>query len=165
VTDGEDRRGGIAAVSIRLANADDSGEILTLQRAAYVTEAQIYHDPFLPPLTESLAELAAVVAVKAVLVATSTCRVVGAVRLTVERETGHIGRLVVAPDLQGRGIGTMLLRAAEQAAPPSVARFELFTGVASARNLAMYGRLGYAEFARRRISERVELVYLEKTRL
>ena len=30
----------------------DAGELMTLQRAAYVTEAQLHDQPFLPPLTE-----------------------------------------------------------------------------------------------------------------
>lgn len=34
------------------AGVADAGEILTVQRAAYLTEAQHYADPFLPPLTE-----------------------------------------------------------------------------------------------------------------
>ena len=38
---------------------DDAGELLTLQRAAYVTEAQDHHDAFLPPLTETLQEMRA----------------------------------------------------------------------------------------------------------
>jgi hypothetical protein len=33
------------------AGVADAGEILTVQRAAYLTEAQHYADPFLPPLT------------------------------------------------------------------------------------------------------------------
>jgi hypothetical protein len=40
-------------------DADDAGELLTLQRAAYVTEAQAHNDLALPPLTQSLAELRA----------------------------------------------------------------------------------------------------------
>jgi len=35
----------------------DAGEMLTLQRAAYVTEAQAHGDVFLPPPRQSLAEL------------------------------------------------------------------------------------------------------------
>ena len=38
---------------------DDAGEILTLQRAAYVGEAMLY-DQFLPPLHETLEEIRAV---------------------------------------------------------------------------------------------------------
>lgn len=37
----------------------DAGEVLTLQRAAYVTEAQLYNDAFLPALTQTLDELVA----------------------------------------------------------------------------------------------------------
>ncbi|WP_326603631.1 hypothetical protein [Rhodococcus sp. PD04] len=35
----------------------DAGQLLTLQRAAYVTEAQAHRDLELPPLTETLDEL------------------------------------------------------------------------------------------------------------
>jgi hypothetical protein len=58
---------------ISAAGPQDAGEILTVQRAAYVTEAQLHDDPWLPPLTQTLdalvAELArSTVALKAVLV-------------------------------------------------------------------------------------------------
>jgi hypothetical protein len=39
--------------------ADGAGEVLTLQRAAYVTEAQAHDDVDLPPLRQPLAEVAA----------------------------------------------------------------------------------------------------------
>jgi hypothetical protein len=38
-------------------HADDLGEVLTVQRAAYVTEAQLYGDPHLPPLAQTLEKL------------------------------------------------------------------------------------------------------------
>ena len=41
----------------------DAGEILTLQRAAYVGEAMLY-DQFLPPLSETLDEIRAVCATR-----------------------------------------------------------------------------------------------------
>ena len=41
-------------VVLRRAVETDAGELLTLQRAAYVTTAQLYRDPFLPPLLETL---------------------------------------------------------------------------------------------------------------
>jgi hypothetical protein len=37
----------------------DAGEVLTLQRAAFVTEARAHRDHDLPPLTQTLAELRA----------------------------------------------------------------------------------------------------------
>jgi tRNA (guanine37-N1)-methyltransferase len=55
----------------------------------------------------------------------------------------EIGRLMVAPDLQGRGLGRWLLERAEAAAPTGTRRMSLFTGVGSARNLRTYRRAGY----------------------
>ena len=44
-------------VRIDLVGVDDVGELLTLRRAAFVTEAQLYNDPHLPALTQTLEEL------------------------------------------------------------------------------------------------------------
>lgn len=67
-------------LQVERAGMADAGELLTLQRAAYVTEARLYGDPELPPLTQSLAdlrdELRSAVALKAVV----RHRIVGAVR-------------------------------------------------------------------------------------
>jgi hypothetical protein len=37
----------------------DAGQVLTLQRAAFVTEARAHRDLHLPPLTQTLADLPA----------------------------------------------------------------------------------------------------------
>jgi tRNA (guanine37-N1)-methyltransferase len=50
---------------------------------------------------------------------------------------------MVAPDLQGRGIGRALLDFAEQAAAPGTTRYRLNTGVRSEANLRRYRRAGY----------------------
>ena len=55
----------------------------------------------------------------------------------------HFGRLVVAPDRQGTGIGTALLLACEDAVPDGVRTIRLFTGAHSVENLRLYARLGY----------------------
>ncbi|MGB7819630.1 MAG: GNAT family N-acetyltransferase, partial [Ornithinibacter sp.] len=57
--------------------------------------------------------------------------------------TWEVGRLVVAPDLQGRGLGRELLALAESAAPESVTRFWLTTGVLAEDNQRFYRRAGY----------------------
>lgn len=138
---------------------DDAGEVLTLQRAAYVTEAQIYGDPFLPALTQSLAELEQELALPALGIRLGA-RLVGAVRWTVEDGVAHIGRLTVVPDLQGQGIGTRLLRAAEEASGADC--FELFTGHLSAANIRLYQREGYHLTRREPLRDGVDLVYLRK---
>lgn len=151
-------------LTIAAAVTADAGELLTLQRAAYVTEAQLHDEPMIPPLCETLDELLAAMAAGTMLKAVLGTRIVGAVRARVEGTTLHIGRTAVAPDLQGRGIGTRLLAAAEASAPPAVERFELFTGDRSAANLRLYARLGYRELRREQAGPRVTLVFMEKRR-
>jgi GNAT superfamily N-acetyltransferase len=56
----------------------------------------------------------------------------------------RVGRLSVAPDLQGCGIGTALLAAVERLAGPEVRCAALFTGRSSAANVRLYERCGYA---------------------
>ncbi|MDO3702633.1 GNAT family N-acetyltransferase [Micromonospora sp. C28SCA-DRY-2] len=140
----------------------DVGEILTLQRAAYVTEAQLYSDASLPALTQTYDELAAELGSDLALKATMGHRIVGSVRARLEGSVLHIGRLVVAPDLQGRGIGTRLLTAVEREAAGKADRYTLFTGHLSRANIRLYERHGYTEVRRVRLTSDVVLVHLEK---
>jgi chorismate mutase len=144
------------------ATAADAGELLTLQRAAYTSEARIYGDPELPPLVQTLPELTAELSDGPVLKATLGSRIVGAVRARVVDDVLHVGRLVVAPDHQGHGIGTALLTALEAAAPPAVRSAALFTGDRSTHNLRLYERLGYVEERRERTERGTVLVHLAK---
>lgn len=146
---------------------EDAGELLTLQRAAYATEAQTYDDPHLPALVQSLDELVAGLAGGTALKAVRGHRIVGAVRARVESTRGvlHVSRLVVAPDQQGHGIGRALLDAVERAAPPDVRTAALFTGERSAANLRLYARAGYVERRREPLpgsTSGVVLVHLVK---
>lgn len=123
----------------------DAGEVLTLQRAAFVTEAQAHGDPCLPPLTQTLAELRAELAGPSChgWTVREAGRLVACVRADVGGTAADLIRLVVAPDRQGEGLGTRLLRAAEQRLPPQVREIRLFTGERSHANLRFYERHGY----------------------
>ena len=136
------------------------GELLTLQRAAYVSEAQLYDDVRLPALVQTPDELADELAQSSCLAALAGSRLVGAVRTRERGGVLHVGRLVVAPDLQGRGIGTRLLLAAERST--TLPRAALFTGARSTANLRLYRRHGYAETAREPVRPGLELVHLTK---
>ncbi|MFI7031997.1 GNAT family N-acetyltransferase [Microbispora rosea] len=148
-------------VEIARALPADAGEILTLQRAAYVTEAQLYGDPFIAPLVESLDQVRTVIETAVVLKATDGGRVVGAVRGKTSGSTCLVGRLVVAPDRQGQGIGSALLAAMHEAVPGAAA-FDLFTGHLSEGNLRLYRRLGYRETQRERVQDHLTLVHLRR---
>ncbi|MBM0234151.1 GNAT family N-acetyltransferase [Micromonospora sp. STR1_7] len=149
--------------SIVPAGVTDAGEILTVQRAAYLTEAQHYRDPFLPPLTETLDEVVAALAGPTVVLAARLGhRLIGSVRAHLDGDTAHVGRLSVAPDQQGRGVGARLLTAVEAACTGRVARFTLFTGADSAPTVRLYQRHGYQIVAHRPDPNGVPLVVLEK---
>ena len=132
-----------AAAEIRLAQPGDAGELLTLQRACWVQEQQANPDAFIPPLHEGLADVQAWLGQWTTLVVRSGGRLVAAARGRREGDSWDVGRLMAAPDLQGRGLGRLMLRAIEEAAPDDVTAFVLFTGARSTRNLAMYKKAGY----------------------
>ncbi|GLV49885.1 GCN5 family acetyltransferase [Thermobispora bispora] len=146
-------------VWIMRARPEDAGEILTVQRAAYVTEAQLYGDPFIAPLLESVGQVAEAIATGTVLKAVAGSRIVGAVRGRLTGTTCLVGRLVVAPDRQRQGIGSALLTALHESVPEAAA-FDLFTGHLSEGNLRLYRRLGYRETRRERVADHLTLVHL-----
>ncbi|WP_049563637.1 GNAT family N-acetyltransferase [Nonomuraea sp. SBT364] len=148
-------------MDIQRAAGADAGEILTLQRAAYVSEAQLYGDPYIPPLVESVEQVRKAIEAGVVLKAVEAGRVVGAVRGTPAGTTCLVGRLVVAPDCQGRGVGTALLTALHEQVPQAEA-FDLFTGHLSESNLRLYRRLGYRETHRERMDDHLTLIHLRR---
>jgi GNAT superfamily N-acetyltransferase len=155
-----------AHLPIAVLGVADTGELLRLQRAAYVTEAQAHADPDLPPLPQSLAELRAELASAAVtaLGIRDRGRLVGTIRLRhdpAEPRTAEIARLAVAPDRQGEGLGTRLLLEVERHVRPGVHTLELFTGEHSHRNLRLYERHGYVETHRTPAGTH-ELVHMRK---
>jgi tRNA (guanine37-N1)-methyltransferase len=74
-------------------------------------------------------------------------RLVGSVRARPQGEGDQrewfIGRLMVAPDLQGHGLGRWLLEQVEAAAPADTRWYGLVTGARSEDNLRRYRRAGY----------------------
>jgi tRNA (guanine37-N1)-methyltransferase len=130
-------------VEVRTATPADAGELLTLQLACWVSEAYANGSMDIPPLHEDLADVEAWIPAWTTFVVRSAGRLVGAVRCRLDGDEWAIGRLMVAPDLHGRGLGRWLLARAETAAPPEARRLSLFTGSASEDNLRLYRRAGY----------------------
>ncbi len=148
-------------VSIVSATADDAEAILLLQKMAYQSEAAIYEDFSLPPLTETLEQLRGLFRSHRFLKAIAGQQIIGSVRGVVCEGTCQIGRLIVHPAWQRQGIGTRLLQTLE-AQFPEAERFELFTGHQSTGNLRLYEKLGYSRTKTIVVHQRLQLVYLQK---
>ncbi|MGW6129289.1 GNAT family N-acetyltransferase [Cellulomonas sp. NPDC055163] len=150
-------------VDIRPVTDAESGELLTLRRAAFVSEAQIYGDPSIPPLTQTLDELRADLANPDVITlgAWAGHRLVGSIRVLLEGSRATLGRLAVAPDLQGQGIGTQLLLAILPHLPEDTSEVWVFTGRDSVQNLALYEKHGYEHEHDRTVGD-LTYAYLRK---
>lgn len=148
-------------VEIFRATLEDAIEILALQKLAYQSEAQLYSDWTIPPLLQTAEEIRNEFGTHTFLKAVSGHSIVGSVRARKMGTTCYIGRLIVHPKWQNRGIGTRLMTEVEFM-HRGVTRFELFTGSNSIKNLHLYHKLGYQELRRELLSNQVELVYLEK---
>ena len=133
----------VDGLELKRATLGDAAELLTLQRACWVQEAQANDTLDIPALHESLADVEADLRRWDTWVARSAGRLVGSARGRLDGDVWHIGRLMVAPDLQGRGIGRQLLALIERVAPPEAASYSLFTGSRSESNLRRYRRAGY----------------------
>jgi tRNA (guanine37-N1)-methyltransferase len=121
----------------------DAGELLVLQRASFVDVLLENPGVEIDELTEPLAGVRAWFDEGTVLVARSAGRLVGAAWGKLREGRWRIARLMVAPDLAGRGIGRELLRRVEQVAPVQATGFEVMTGTGSRRNLRLYQAAGY----------------------
>ena len=96
-----------------------------------------------PAFRESLEDLRASTSTWHVWCVRRHGRLVASVRARAHGSTWHVGRLMVAPDQAGNGIGSWLLSYAEGHAPTGTTHCALFTGHRSTRNIALYQRAGY----------------------
>jgi GNAT superfamily N-acetyltransferase len=128
---------------VERANEGDAPELLVLQRCCWMQEALVNDTVDIPALHESLADVRVWVGTWDSWCARRDGRLVGAVRGLVEGSTWHVGRLMVAPDLSGKGLGRWLLAFVESRAPTGTTAYTLFTGARSRRNIDLYQRAGY----------------------
>jgi ribosomal protein S18 acetylase RimI-like enzyme len=139
----------------------DLEEILALQKLAYLSEAEICNDFSIPPLLQTIEDIKSEYAYKTFLKAVDSGKIIGSVRANLQDGTCYIGKLIVHPDFQNRGIGTALMNSIENCFK-GCKRYELFTGKKSVKNIYLYNKLGYRIFKEEKISEKLTFVSLEK---
>lgn len=137
----------VIAAGISRARAEDAGELLTLQLAAWVREGIEAERIDIPPLLENLDDVTAQLKDPALTIWTyrdRSGRLISTVRTSLlSPTTAFLGRLGVVPDRSGEGIGGAMLRLAESRLPAAVIRMELVTGARSLSNHRFYQRRGY----------------------
>jgi GNAT superfamily N-acetyltransferase len=149
------------AIQIGKAALEDLPEILSLQKKAYLSEAEIYNDYSIPPLIQDLISLTKELEQGIFLKATLGPEIIGSIRAYKLQDTCFISKLIVDDNHQNKGIGTALMKSIEEEFS-NASRYELFTGNKSKKNLYLYRKLGYNEFSNKIINETLTLIYLEK---
>jgi ribosomal protein S18 acetylase RimI-like enzyme len=145
---------------LKVAN-QDLPKILELQKICYYASAVRYNTFDIPPMQQTLENLEQEFQTSLILKAQRESEIIGSIRAYEKEGTCFIGRVIVHPEAQNRGIGKSLMRSIEHHFP-SAHRYELFTGYRDGKNLYFYQSLGYTLYKEEELSDRVKLVYLEK---
>lgn len=150
-------------MEIMFANINDSSEILDLQKLSFRQEAEIYDDFTIPPLTQTIEEINNEFDDNTILKAVIDNKIVGSVRACVKNKRCYIGKLIVHPDLQNKGMGTKLMNKIEKHfEDQGINIFELFTGEKSQKNIYLYEKLGYKIFKTEKMKNNANIVYMVK---
>ncbi|MDP3968472.1 MAG: tRNA (guanosine(37)-N1)-methyltransferase TrmD [Nocardioides sp.] len=118
---------GLEGAEVRPAVAGDAAELMTLQRAGWASVGTDQDPERLQVLAEDLDDVRVGIEETTTLVVRLAGRLVASSRARRDGGTWLIERLVVAPDLQRRGLGAALLEHLALAAPPRVQRVEVGT--------------------------------------
>lgn len=151
-------------MEILAAQPEDLPEILELQRVCYTENAQRYNNFNIQPLTQTLQDFESEIKECTILKAVDQSKIVGSVRAFEKGGTCYIGKLIVHPDFQNKGLGRMLMNRLEMEFENAL-RFELFTGFRDEKNLYFYQKIGYIPFKQASVTDNLSLVYLEKINL
>lgn len=145
-------------VELRPARNEDADGIRAVVAAAY----EHYIERMGKPPGPMLDDYERVVREHRVRVAVEGDAIIG-VAVLIESDDGILlDNVAVSPDHQGRGLGRLLIEAAEEEARDlGYGSIELYTHELMTENIALYTRMGYREFARRTVKG-YDRVYMRK---
>jgi ribosomal protein S18 acetylase RimI-like enzyme len=145
-------------LALRPATTADVSSLTELVNAAYGHYVDRLGGP--PrPMTDDYAQ---VVQTHRVTVAERGGEIVGLIVLALDDTEVTIDNVAVHPAQQGTGVGRALLEHAEEVARrEGFRRLHLYTHERMTENLALYGRIGYVEYERRRHGQ-AEIVHMRK---
>lgn len=133
---------------MRRASVEDAPRLAEIAAAAYGVYLPRLPEGVRPPPID--ADYAADVRDDEVWVAESDGSIAGFLVLVPAADHLLLQNIGVHPDVQGRGVGRMLLELAEErAAAHGVAAIRLYTHAVMVENQALYERIGYVETERR----------------
>ena len=150
---------------IKKSSFNDLEEILGLQKLAYISEAELYHDYSIEPLKQTIDEIRKEYEKGVILKALNIdSQIIGSIRAYKVNDTVFIQKLIVHPDFQNKGIGKNLLEFIEKyfIDIDSNIEFKLFTGYKSSKNIHLYKKSGYVEYKSEKISENLEFIHFKK---
>jgi len=148
-------------MKIEIAKITDLPEIMNLQLLAFKSVAEDLDWSDAPNMHESLAHACEEFPHYTTLKLTNDeGHLVGSVRGRVEDGSLYIGRLMVLPECQGQGYGSLLIKEIERQMPHR--RAWLNTCEQLKGNVRLYQRHGFIAFDHERINDHLTRVFMEK---
>jgi ribosomal protein S18 acetylase RimI-like enzyme len=130
-------------MKIEKATIKDAEEILELQKKAFHSEAEIHQNFSIPPMVQTLESIQEDFSTYMFYKGVIEEKIVASVKVRIlEDNQLWVGRLIVHPDYQNRGLGKNLMLHIEKLFS-EVDSYLLFTAQKSRRNIYFYGKLGY----------------------
>lgn len=141
---------------------EDLQAILSLQKAAFMEVAKQMNNYDIPPLSQTIQDVRNDFDSCVILKYTSSDgQIIGSVRGNIyDDNICHIGKLIVHPAFQNRGIGKALMCEIEKYFP-SCRKFTLFTGEETPNTVYLYSKVGYRVIYKKEI-DGINLIFMEK---
>ena len=147
-------------IKIIKAENTDLDAILQLQYDAFREEAESFNDYSIEPLLQTKEDLIREFSYRTFLKAVFDGRIIGSVRVHKAYDTAYIGKLIVKPEYQNKGLGRQLLHAAENVFPHI--RCELNAAKRMDKNTGLYMHCGYIPFKELEEESGRVFIYMEK---